>query len=608
MKRWLTAALVLTLGGAAAAGCDRSTEHHQRPAPSASARLGQPGRSVTRSCRADARREARALVQSFGRLEVAATAGKQQVAWREYLEIRRKYRALEPEARLLAPMASSQIDPPREPPEKSLVGIGLRALGDALLARNDEELKQALTGIRRPVALLERELTNAKWDLHRLGIALSDAAFEWGRLIDGSKAEDTAEHVVDVQTGGRALVRLGRTLASGFPEHRALLERAAASLEKWLESAPNAVPQRRLDALLLSARLGAAARKTVRLGLGQRIKAPFLPLHQSGEHSEDEAVSVASFPRLKIVPPKPELVALGKKLFHDKRLSSNQTLACSSCHLEQFALSGGPTRHKTVQGKLLERDAPGLWNTAYEPAHFWDSRAATLERQIDIAIERDMNGDYAAIAQRLSKDERLKAEFARASAKGITKESVRDAIGAYERTLVRADTPFDRYVRGDAGALDAELMRGFDVFYGKARCSRCHLLPLTSGTEPPRFREVESSAIGVPVAPERGKLDPDRGLGGVTKRPQHDHAFKVPTLRDLARTAPYFHNASFQTLEQVVDFYRKGSGLGLGIDLDNFDPDAGQLEMSDEERRALLAFLRRGLLSEAEASKTKPPP
>jgi cytochrome c peroxidase len=375
---------------------------------------------------------------------------------------------------------------------------------------------------------------------------------------------------------------------------------SARKLDVWLDARAKQPGDRlsdKLTGLLLSARLGGAVRELF-AQRGAVVPAPFAPLRGAPTSAHATAVSVATFPGLLGPKLDPALVKLGRALFFDKRLSARSTMSCASCHVDQHALASGPARPRSHDGKALAREVPSLINIAYEPMFFWDGRASTLARQVEIAVERDMGGSWDTILERLTHPNTKEPEPALFG--GLTKEKARAAIAEFERSLVDDSAPFDRYVRGDLAALNAEQLRGFDVFYGAARCSRCHRLPLTSGTAPPRFTTSELSAIFVPTAPKARRLDTDLGRGAITERDRDAHVFKVPTLRNLQRTAPYFHNGAFKTLEQVVDFYAAGSGEGLGVAKETFDPDARAFTLSKSDRAALLAFLRNGLLHEQE--------
>lgn len=597
--RLAAAALALLLAACRADGTE--------PAPSASVaapvatRAPEPPAAV-QPVRAAALDRARALERAAERAHEASAGRQLPAAAQAALELRRAWRRIEPLARVLAPLSASQIDPEHDEPDEILTRTGLRVLGDALAAESvDWALaEQASRTMLNAARLAVRELSTATWDARRVTVALSRAVFEWGRRLDGSRAESGDELAIDVVAGGRALLEwselLRRSAHAVDPAAAARLRSAMRGLEQWL-AAQQAEPAGKLRALMLSGRLGAEIRASA-VALGSRAPQPaFLPHRPTHRDAWREPVHVATFPKLIGAPPRPDRIALGAELFFDTRLSAGGKLACASCHRVEHALGAGPLRPLAANGAPVTRDVPALWNVAYDPMHFWDGRASTLADQVRVAVENDMGENWDDVVRRLSTDADLAARFRRAFAGGLTADSVREAIGEFERTLVDDSTPLDRFVRGDENAMTSEMLRGFDVYFGKSRCSRCHRLPLTSGTLPPRFVEAEAAAIGVPTAVGTRTLDPDRGRGAATRNAREDHAFKVPTLRNLSRTGPYFHNGSFRTLEQVVDFYEKGSGPGLGIQLDTFDPDAAAFEITPAERKALLVFLKDALRS-----------
>ncbi|RYE86359.1 MAG: cytochrome C peroxidase, partial [Myxococcales bacterium] len=222
---------------------------------------------------------------------------------------------------------------------------------------------------------------------------------------------------------------------------------------------------------------------------------------------------------------------------------------------------------------------------------FWDGRASTLGAQIDVAVDRDMGGDWAEVERRLAGDARLTAL---GGGEPLTAARVRRAIVAYERTLIDDGSRLDRAVRGEL-TLGPDEVRGLELFVGEARCSRCHRPPLLSGVVPPRFLRAELSSIGVPRRPGERALDADTGRHALTHRDEDRGLFKAPGLRRVGETAPYFHHGGFRTLEQVVDFYVKGGGPGLGLDVPNLDPELRPVELSAAQRSDLLVFLRRTL-------------
>lgn len=595
---WLFVAL-------AAAACRSSPERHEAgsagAAPSASATVTtRDAGPLERALRPVLTQEAEAVVSAFSRLQREATRRDRDAAWAAYLELRRAWRRLLPLSALFT--YGSQLEPPLDEPEEVPDDLGLAALRDALLASppDFDALERALTRTRPAIAVAPSEARVMALREPEIALALSRGVFRWGLMLDGSLSESLEEERIDALDGGHALVAAARrvreaALGRDVKDPDGLLD-AVTALEAWLDGQP---PKSRLTnklrGLMLSGRLGAALRKLL-AARGAAVPAPYRAARPSAEVAHEEPISVAVFPRLRGAPPRADRAALGRALFFDERLSRDVTMSCASCHRASHALSSGPTRPRAADGSALARDVPGLWNVAFEPMFFWDGRASTLDRQVELAVERDMQGRWPEVVARLSKDAELAARMRAAFGGDVDAASVKTALAEFERTLVLDDTPFDRFVRGDEAALGEEELRGFDVLFGHARCTRCHRLPLTSGALPPRFTRSEVSAIGVPVRPGVARLDADRGRGAITGLARDAHAFKTPTLRNLALTAPYFHNGAFRTLEQVVDFYRDGSGPGLGVGPESFDPDARAFELSPAERRALLAFLRRGLL------------
>ncbi|MDB4916969.1 MAG: cytochrome-c peroxidase, partial [Gemmatimonadetes bacterium] len=176
----------------------------------------------------------------------------------------------------------------------------------------------------------------------------------------------------------------------------------------------------------------------------------------------------------------------------------------------------------------------------------------------------------------------------------ITPNALRATLAAYVRSLVVLDSRFDAAVRGDVRALTAKERNGFTVFMGKGRCGTCHFAPLFGGALPPAFVTSEPEIIGVPTRPDTSHavLDEDQGRAGVDGIPEHQHAFTVPSLRNVERTAPYMHNGAFATLEQVVDFYNRGGGAGVGAHVPRQTLSTTPLHLTVGEQRDLVAFLK----------------
>ncbi len=289
-------------------------------------------------------------------------------------------------------------------------------------------------------------------------------------------------------------------------------------------------------------------------------------------------------------------VALGKALFSEGRLSSTGGRACVSCHDPKKAFTDGQRLAQTLAGgRTLLRNTPTLLNAAFSPAQFWDSRIHFLEDQVHAVVSNadEMGGDFARIAARLGKDDTYRRAFRAAYGEGVTEGGVKRALAAYVRSLAAMSSPFDRYMRGDAAAMNAAQIRGFNLAMGKVKCATCHFLPFFNGAVPPLYEVAESEVLGVPASPDTLKptLDGDVGKYALWGMEHQMHSFKTPTMRNAARTAPYMHNGVYQTLEEVVDFYDRGGGAGLGLDVPNQTLPPDRLTLSAEEKRDLVEFI-----------------
>jgi cytochrome c peroxidase len=267
-------------------------------------------------------------------------------------------------------------------------------------------------------------------------------------------------------------------------------------------------------------------------------------------------------------------VALGLRLFHERELSATGTIACASCHDPKLAFGDGERTGRGITGRPLRRHTPSLWNVAFSPLLFWDGRASSLEEQVRSPIEHpdEMGSTLAAAADRLRRRPDYVRDFRLAfpqdpqpSPQGIAR-----ALAAYERTLVSPPTRFDAFIAGQA-TLSASERDGLAIFLGKGRCGGCH-----SGVN---FTDYNFYDIGLP--------GDDRGRGAVLGLSAADHAFKTPSLRELAWTAPYMHDGSLATLDDVVRHYERGS-----VRRPTLSGDLPQgLVLSDAERSDLTAFL-----------------
>ncbi len=293
-----------------------------------------------------------------------------------------------------------------------------------------------------------------------------------------------------------------------------------------------------------------------------------------------------------------EKVLLGQKLFSDPVLSGTGKRSCQSCHQPARAFTDGLIKN-TVLDKtdLLDRNTPTLINAALQPALFYDLRVTTLEDQSHSVVQsnNEMHGSMTMAVKKLWKNAKYRQMFLSAfpfeDKSRIDTFEIMNAIGSYIRSLVMLNSRFDEYMRGNTGAMDNPEIAGFNLFMGKAKCATCHYLPLFNGALPPRFTIMESEVIGVPKAQGSNEIDPDAGRYGIVKVKSMKYAFKIPTLRNAALTAPYMHNGAFSTLEQVLDFYNKGGGAGMGIGLENQTLPPDKLNLTDRETQDIIAFI-----------------
>jgi cytochrome c peroxidase len=281
-----------------------------------------------------------------------------------------------------------------------------------------------------------------------------------------------------------------------------------------------------------------------------------------------------------------EGVALGRRLFYEKKLSRDNTLACASCHNPLLGFTDGQKHSTGVGGKIGTRNAPTVINAAYFPSQFWDGRASSLEDQADkpIANPIEMGQGHDVWVAKLDADPVYKAEFQKAFGPGpATIGKVTSALASFERTIISGNSPFDRYqYGGDKKALSPAAVRGLAIFRDPKRgnCTACH----TIGEKYALFSDGKFHNIGVGVSGE-GELT-DLGRYNETKVESDKGAFKTPTLRNVAKTAPYMHDGSDKTLKAVVDFYAGGGNSNPYL-----DKDIKEIKLSGRDRADLVEFL-----------------
>lgn len=308
------------------------------------------------------------------------------------------------------------------------------------------------------------------------------------------------------------------------------------------------------------------------------------------------------FTELKETSDSPALRKLGEKLFFDPYLSQSGKLNCASCHNPQMAYTDGQTKSKSaLLNKTVERNAPTLLNAVYADRYFYDLRAFSLEQQAEHVIfnELEYNTAYQNILDKLNSKPEYKPYIQDAFKKSsIDRLEFSSALASYVLSLKSWNSPFDQYVRNEKKEIDQQVKDGFNLFMGKAACGTCHFAPNFSGLVPPRYAKNETEILGVLESPYgfRLKLDPDLGRleNGIQNEAAwiYERSFKTPTIRNIELTAPYFHNGAYQNLEQVVDFYNKGGGAGMGLDVKNQTLPSDSLHLDKQEQQALIAFMK----------------
>ena len=283
-------------------------------------------------------------------------------------------------------------------------------------------------------------------------------------------------------------------------------------------------------------------------------------------------------------PKRSEKVALGHELFFDKRLSAHDDVSCYSCHQNADGNGGHDKLAIASGGKPLGRHAPTIWNVAYDKDGLaWDGRAPTLVAQAKGAWSGPMGvGDLDKKAAEIARLPGYEKLFEDAGDPKVNPDAIAEAIVAYEDTLICKDTAYDKFAAGDKTALTGPQQRGLDVFLGKGGCVACHAPPFFSNAMGAEHAVFYNVGIGT-SAPE-DKID--TGRMQVTNNPADWAAFKPPSLRNIARSAPYFHDGSVATLDDAVKLMASG-----GINNKNKSPQLTDRGLTDPERADLVAFL-----------------
>lgn len=261
----------------------------------------------------------------------------------------------------------------------------------------------------------------------------------------------------------------------------------------------------------------------------------------------------------------PEQIDLGRYLFFDPILSGDGSVACAHCHHPDKGFSDGLDRSVGITGKKVSRSAPTIWNAAFLNSFFWDARARTLEEQIEGPLynEQEMGNTRAHLLSSLNDIpdyvDLFRQAFPDSNSDTVTLDQIYTAITAFEASLISLNSRYDHYAHGDHNALSSAEIKGLNVFRSfVARCAECHT--------PPLFSNQQIAVLGTP---EPEGLPLDIGAEKTFDAPQLKGGFKVPSLRNIAKTAPYMHSGRFETLRDTVEFYTRGRGHAVpeGVDM-----------------------------------------
>jgi cytochrome c peroxidase len=271
-------------------------------------------------------------------------------------------------------------------------------------------------------------------------------------------------------------------------------------------------------------------------------------------------------------------IELGKQLYFDGRLSKSGAISCAFCHNPVTGFADPRQTSIGIGGGVGGRQSPTVYNTAFNHVQFWDGRARSLEEQAIGPIQNpiEMGETHENVVSKLNKIKGYRQQFGAVFGTEVNLQGMAEAIAAYERTVISTNSSFDKYVAGDAKAMDEAAVRGMALFKGKARCILCH--------NGPNFTDNQFHNLGVPQV---GPLKEDLGRYYVTKAEKDKGAFKTPTLRSISETAPYMHDGALKTLEEVVDFLNAGGGANS-----NLSTLVRPLSLTSEEKADVVSFLK----------------
>ncbi len=332
----------------------------------------------------------------------------------------------------------------------------------------------------------------------------------------------------------------------------------------------------------------------------------FLIINSSEAEKKKKLEPLTEPPVPKDNPLTKEKIELGKKLFFDRRLSGDGTTSCASCHDPEKAFTDASEISLSYPTTRNLRNAPTLINVAYGKYLFWDGRAETLEQQAEFPIMSpfEMNQNLDFLEEEIRIVPEYREAFKKIFGQEINIKLIAKALAAFQRTLISKNAPLDRYLKGDKNALSEEAKKGLEIFTGKGKCIECHHGAYLSDhkfhalmvPENPKYVEEDKFIVTrryiakINHYPDYMNVKEDLGRYFKTKKKEDYKAFKTPTLREIAKTAPYMHNGIFKTLDEVIEFFDKGGGKGNKV--------LKPLNLKEDEKKALKTFLVEALSGE----------
>ncbi len=273
-----------------------------------------------------------------------------------------------------------------------------------------------------------------------------------------------------------------------------------------------------------------------------------------------------------------EQIAMGRRLFFDAGLSGNNKISCATCHQPEKHFTDGLTQSAAFDGHShVQRNAPSLLYSAFQYRQFWDGKAESLEEQVKTVLfnVQEMNADSQVLVKRMPLLE------------------MAACIAAYVRSLNPRNSRFDNYIGGKGAALTDTEIKGFNLFMGKAQCGACHFAPLFNGLTPPLYDRTEFEVLGTTRTDDLLHPVADTDLGRYPLFPMeyYKQAFKTPTVRNTATTAPYMHNGAFKTLDAVIEFYNQGGAAGLQLPINNQTLSPVPLHLTPNDAASIISFI-----------------